>query len=218
MRGPKLSPRQEREAAALHAALAALLGVAPKPFDDELFVGAHDGVDGVQWHVSLDRQDMITRRFAVNLEGLEYRNWPIARFIARELEAPKLFDTVAGADPLRKVCVQLTRDAWAGRRTRVAVERWSLLSRQPVGGLSPALWRSSLVAARTCLASADGGRGKARLTRVKTHLAEDLETSPHLTFGVELTADGTVEERVLELRRAMQLLTPLHDFVREQST
>ena len=212
MRGPKLSPRQDREANALHDSLSALLGRPVKRFDDEIFVGAHDGSEGVQWHVSLDRQDMITRRFSVNLEGLAYKDWPIAKFIARELEQPKLFDAVTAIEKPELVQVHLTRDAWKGPRTRVAVERWSLLSRQPVHKLSPALWRSSLNEARRCLAGPDGGRAKARLLRVKTHLTEDLEISPHLNFGIELTAEGTVEERVMELRRAMKLLVPLHEF------
>src|SRR5688500_15542587 len=127
MSGPKLSFNQERERTALRQALEVLLPQSKLvDFDDERFVGTHEDVDGVQWHVALDRGQMTTR-FAVNLEGLSYRGtWPIARLLRSEAADPQFLnvaEVVQGADA---VYVHLTRDTWKGPRSRVAAENWHL--------------------------------------------------------------------------------------------
>ena len=53
--------------------------------------GFSDDADGVQWNAGLDR-GRNTWTLGVNLEGMKYGklNWPIARFIEVERQAPAL--------------------------------------------------------------------------------------------------------------------------------
>jgi hypothetical protein len=212
MRGPKLSAAQERERRALREALRELLPSAkPKDFDDEHFVGTHDNANGVQWHVSVERSDL-TQWFAVNLEGLAYRDWPIARFINREMESPELPSLAGQVDEPDTIFVHLTRDAWSGPRGRVAVEQWSLLPRRALNLLTPTVWQRAVVAARSCLAGPEGGRGIASLTRSKNQLREEFEVSPHLNVGVVLQARGTQLSRLRELEKVQARLRPVYEF------
>jgi hypothetical protein len=213
VRGARLSLQQEREVRGLSEAIALLFPSRPfQTFDDELFVGVREAVDGVQWHVSLERQNGL-RRLAVNLEGLAYRDWPIARLIQRELAEAKLFEVILTLANPRAIEVHLTRDAWKGPRTRVAVEEWSLLPRRPLSDLSPHAWRIALTQAAASLAGPAGGRGSKRLTRLNKLASEEFEVSPHLNFAVKLISGGTASERLVEMRTAMTQLEPLHRFV-----
>jgi hypothetical protein len=212
MRGPKLSAAQERDRNALREGLRELLPTATlRDFDDERFVGSHDDASGVQWHVSVDRSDL-ARWLAVNLEGLAYKDWPIARFITREMESPELPLLASQVDDANLVFVHLTRDAWSGPRTRVAVEQWSLLPRRALSLLTATVWQRAVGAARGCLAAPGGGRGTATLTRVKNHLRDEFEVSPHLNVGVVLQARGTQLERLRELQKAQAQLQPIYEF------
>ena len=46
-----------------------------------------DGAQGVQWNAMLDKDGGY---LGVNLEGMEYKNWPIADFILNERDHPGL--------------------------------------------------------------------------------------------------------------------------------
>src|SRR5689334_6111475 len=46
--------------------------------------GVSDGAEGVQWNASFDPRDE-RQWVSVNLEGIEYNDWPVARLIRREL-------------------------------------------------------------------------------------------------------------------------------------
>ncbi|MDE2763072.1 MAG: hypothetical protein OXQ94_04195 [Gemmatimonadota bacterium] len=47
-------------------------------------LGVSDGSEGVQWNAGYDiRRDAAS--LGVNLEGMKYDDWPVARFIEREL-------------------------------------------------------------------------------------------------------------------------------------
>lgn len=138
-----MSIRQERERNALREALRELLLGRPlKDFDDERFVGTHERVDGVQWHVALDREHL-TSCFAVNLEGLAYRGWPIARLVWREAEEMRLLDVLREVRSPEAVQLHLTRDAWVSARLRVAVDEWYLL-RLSLADLTARIWQSAL--------------------------------------------------------------------------
>jgi hypothetical protein len=212
MRGPTLSLRQQRERDALRSALELLLPGRPlEDFDDERFVGTHDDVDGVQWHVALERAQM-TRLFAVNLEGLAYRNWPIATFLWREAQELRLLQVIRDVAGPEQIHVHLTRDAWTSVRTRVAVDEWYLL-RRPLAELTPRIWESALIKAKACLRGPNGGRGSAEVTVSHSQVRRELEVCPHLNLGVELQSTGHVEERLAEMREVMKQLEPLHCFV-----
>ncbi len=66
----------------------------PQPFGSQALrhQGLSDGNDGVQWNAWNDETSTgsIITWLGVNLEGMQYRDWPIARLIQRELKEPKL--------------------------------------------------------------------------------------------------------------------------------
>ena len=58
-------------------------------------LGISDGAEGVQWNASVDWTPETPTGFAgVNLEGKEYQDWPVGRFIQRELERPRLMQII----------------------------------------------------------------------------------------------------------------------------
>ncbi len=198
----------------LHEALRELLPDSKlRDFDDELFVGTHDGLSGVQWHVSLDRENM-TRRFGVNLEGLPYRGRrPILQFIERELSVPGLLALLSTLEAASGIVMHFTRDAWKGARTRVAIREWHIIAPRAVKDLTPGMWERALIEARSCLDEPGTGRGVASVTRLETGVRENLETCPHVNFGVTLASRGSISERLRELRQAKAHLEPIHEFV-----
>ena len=78
-------------------------------------LGVSDGIEGVQWNAGYRTRDG-TAWLGVNLEGMRYNDWPVARFIERELSRPLLLTRYRGwvARPGR-VIVRWTRDAWQVR-------------------------------------------------------------------------------------------------------
>ena len=214
MRGPQLSFGQERERRELRQAFEMLLPDARLvDFDDERFVGTHENIDGVQWHVALDRAEM-TSRFAVNLEGLAYGGtWPIARFLQHEAEDTGFLSIVARVERPESVLVHIARDTWKGPRMRVAADNWNVLRARPLTELKATTWRDAVAEAQRCLADRSGGRGVASLIRIKTGVRERLETTPHFNVGITLLNRASLAERVMEMRRAVQRLAPIHEFV-----
>jgi hypothetical protein len=212
--GPILSRSQQQERNALREALRELLpGAKLTDFDDELFVGTHDGVGGVQWHVSLDRENMI-RRFAVNLEGLSYkRRRPIAQFIQHEMSTPGLLSLLGTVETPSEIVLHFTRDAWKGARTRVPIREWYILAPRALKDLTATMWQRTLIEARNCLDEHGKNRGVASVTPLETGVRENLETCPHINFGVTLKARGSLIERLRELRQAKIHLEPIHEFV-----
>ncbi|MBW3554820.1 MAG: hypothetical protein KY466_15010 [Gemmatimonadetes bacterium] len=73
--------------------------------------GFSDGRDGVQWNVAYDPRDG-RQWVGVNLEGLQYDDWPVARLIERELRDMALPQVVQVHAPLRDVIVLWQRDYW----------------------------------------------------------------------------------------------------------
>ena len=86
-------------------------------------LGVSDGNEGVQWNAGYYPRDGAVW-LGVNLEGMKYDDWPVARLIEREISRPLLLTRyrrkVARPD---KVTVLWARDAWqysARRRIKEA--------------------------------------------------------------------------------------------------
>ena len=75
-------------------------------------LGVSDGNEGVQWNAGYYPRDGAVW-LGVNLEGMKYDDWPVARLIEREISRPLLLTRyrrkVARPD---KVTVLWARDAW----------------------------------------------------------------------------------------------------------
>jgi hypothetical protein len=177
--------------------------------------GLSDGKKGVQWHVGYDPRDG-TRFAGVNLEGMQYDGWPVARLIERELKAPMLIEVVHGKEDLADVSLEWFRDYWQKRARPEIVERYISPTPLVLSELTAERWREALVGAAACLDSKRRRRGRATQT-VTLLNGEQVtgEVSPHLTFRLTAGGDVAWEEFFRKVRTRMQ---PLHEWARKRST
>ena len=169
----------------LDRALGKALGLtSTTPFGDDRYEGCHDGAAGVQWHLATDRTTGDTW-LAVNLEGLKYGDdRPIRKLLHRELARPAILGVLRLLPRAPDVVVHLTRDAWAGPRTRVYVDEWTI-GRHRASELTPDIWSRMMADGLACL-TPDGGRARQPVTRSGTAAPEILEVVPHFTAGVRV--------------------------------
>ncbi|MBA3886688.1 MAG: hypothetical protein H0X67_13295 [Acidobacteria bacterium] len=183
--------------------------------------GICDGTRGVQWNAWVKWHRGRQMAYAgVNLEGMVYDGWPVARFIDRELEAPRLID--AGHDVKDPASVEVLwyRDAWQVAARLPIVQRRIGGSPRLLHTLTPGDWIAMLTEARECLDASQGHRGRA-LQHVTTTAGNErvMAVSPHLQIRQAFwprdpsTADGW---RV-SLDAAMANLGPLHRAVSAQA-
>jgi len=152
----------------------------------------------------------------VNLEGLKYASWPIARLISRELRDPTLPQFIGDATDPARAEILWKRDYW------------QVASRPPIleGNISPTpillqrlteqAWREALEQARDCLEQTKSGwkRAKQEVTLARSGQRVLGDVSPHLTLIYP--DDGTLpwEDFFIEAKQMMQ---PYYDWVAERS-
>jgi hypothetical protein len=165
--------------------------------------GMHDGVEGTQWNVGVDPRTP-NRWVGVNLEGLKYDGWPLARLLAKELRKATL-PTLASNPRLASVRVSMEREFWTARNR---VHRESITD-IPLSELTETEWRRVLAEARSCLASANGGRARGNFVSRSSGLEVSAELTPHLTFRVT-AAEVHHWERFI--RDGLDILDPLYEW------
>ncbi len=179
------------------------------------YEGFSDGIDGVQWNCGIDRvRNVVT--VGVNLEGMKYDGWPIARLLLREKRRPTL-PQVLHQTPLASVTeVWLERDAWQAA-ARLPISEWHIGPEPPVAAtsLSDDLWLAMVCEALGSL-NADKdflARGSMEVTLAKAG-RKVKDVSPHLQIKVpfhahELTASA--------LKTAAVSLDPVRTWMRRSS-
>jgi hypothetical protein len=176
--------------------------------------GLSDGKKGVQWNVGCDPRD--GSRFAgINLEGMQYDDWPVARLIEREMRKPSLVALVRSEQGLADVVMHWRRDYWQ-KQSRPAIEEGSIgVTPLPLGELTEESWRATLVEAQACLDSKRSRRGRAKQT-VTLGTGEQVEgaVSPHLVFRV--TSPGIADWEPF-FRDVKTRLQPLHRWASERA-
>ncbi len=181
--------------------------------------GTCDAVEGVQWNVWTEI-DSGRAWMGVNLEGLQYNGWPIARFIERELRDPELPDMATRSPQSAVATLCLWRDCWQGAWRVEILE--SAIAPTPVTlrALTRGQWSTALVEAQSCLDFIRGYRGRNRqvVTLAGSQRREAKEVSPHLQFKVELQRPSPGEPWEPALEIGQTVLAPLHDFVARRST
>lgn len=182
-------------------------------------LGISDGNEGVQWNTGYRPGDGFVW-LGVNLEGMKYDDWPVARLIEREISRPLLLTRyrrqVARPD---KVTVLWARDAWQYRaRPRI---KEANLAPTPIAldRLDGQGWAEALRGARECLDPRKRHRGRRKvpvtLLPSKRHpWARQVEmyVSPHLKIGTPL-----VEITARAMREARENLEALYEFAAHQS-
>ena len=182
-------------------------------------LGISDGNEGVQWNAAYDPRDGAVW-LGVNLEGMKYDNWPVARLIEREISRPLLLTRyrpkVARPD---SVTVIWARDAWQySARPRIkevnVAPTPTALDRLDGQG-----WADALRGARECLDPRRQHRGRRKvpvtLLPSKRHARErqvEMGVSPHLKIKMPL---GGITSRAMRLAR--ENLEAVYGFAAEQS-
>ena len=187
----------------------------------ELVLGISDGCEGVQWNAAYHERDQ-TATLGVNLEGMQYDDWPVARLIEREISRPRLLTEYRGRVPRPEmVKVRWWRDAWQGP-SRVAIKESSLeptpiaLNRLDGDG-----WARALHQARGCLNPDRGyrGRRKTNVTLRRSSQIVEKWVSPHLQFTVRFAENSlrSLRRAKDDLRRAKDDLEVLREFTIRQT-
>lgn len=177
-------------------------------------LGISDGREGVQWNAACFRSEQ-TASLGVNLEGMKYDDWPVARLIERELSEPLLLTQYSpGVARPEMVTVHWQRDAWQAA-IRVLIEE-SSLSPTPIElhRLNSEGWKRALRSARECLDPKRGYRGRFR-TKVTLRGSGQMverQVTPHIHLGMSLTAT-TLDE----MRAAKSNLKALHCWASHQA-
>jgi hypothetical protein len=180
------------------------------------YLGASDGAAGVQWNAWLDAREAAAF-LGVNLEGMAYDGWPVARFIERELDRPRLFDVRDQLEAPALVQVIWHRDAWQVSLRPEIVEKHIGVSQQMLPAIEPAAWAETLREAYACLDADRSHRARATQTVTTAKGARgERPVSPHLQFRQRISwspAHGW-KTAVAEARRNLR---PLYAWVAEQS-
>lgn len=198
-----------------------LLGVKGRPFGQlsRPYFGISDGREGVQWNLVIYRNEG-KARVGVNLEGMEYRGWPIATLISAELEVPTLLQLIPELDAPENITLQFTRDAWQVTARPHILEEFLGGREYRLSEVTAGLWRKILEEALACLDRDRDyrGRGLQAVTRVRRSVPDTeptyMKVSPHLTIW---TPVGASSDSLDELSSAIDRLRPIHRWASEVS-
>lgn len=183
--------------------------------------GVCDGTAGVQWNAWLEWEGDVQMAYAgVNLEGMAYDGWPVARFIERELAHPRLLEAREDVAVPHRVEVIWYRDAWQVQAHPPIREKLIGGSPRLLHGLSAAEWEAMLREAYGCLDGARDHRGRGRQV-VTTSSGDQREfpVSPHFQLRQAFWPrdPSSVDGWKAGLNDTMTNLQPLHQCVSAQA-
>ena len=182
-------------------------------------LGISDGNEGVQWNVGYYPRDGAVW-LGVNLEGMKYDGWPVARLIEREISRPLLLTWYRPqvARP-GKVTVLWSRDAWQYSARRAIKDASIAPTPVTLDRLDDRGWAEAMRGARECLDPRRQHRGRRKvpvtLLPSKRHPWErqvEMDVSPHLKIRTRLVG---ITSRAM--REGRGNLKALYEFVGEQS-
>ena len=182
--------------------------------------GICDAAQGVQWNAWVDLSDG-SGVFGVNLEGMKYDGWPVARFIEREIETPTLSLVVSRLEDPSRVQLFWQRDCWQVTARMKIREGDISPTPLPLDRVTPANWLRMLKEAHQCLNAAKGFRGRATqdVTLAVSGQQVERQVSPHLQFRTQLwdRTPSSDDEARAALHRGRKAMRRLHSYVAERS-
>ena len=191
-----------------------LLNIKGKPFGRvRTGFGMSDGAEGVQWNISVSPgAEMV--RLGVNLEGMKYKDWPIASFILSEISKPEVEMLKNKVDKPDEVYISFFRDAWQYSTRRVIEEKYLGGSIVPLAEINPEKWRKILDEALCCLDKERQFRGRAKqtvtlLNKTQT-ISRVMEVSPHLQISSPVCMQGNIEKN---LQYRFSQLQPIYQWI-----
>lgn len=181
--------------------------------------GICDGTQGVQWNAWIEWDGARQIAYAgVNLEGMTYDGWPVARLIERELARPTLPDATSDVADPRRVEVIWYRDAWQVASRPPIKEKLIANSPLPLHALTNEEWAGMLTEAYDCLDASRGHRGRAQQKLTTTSGKKRVySVSPHFQLRQAFwPREGSrLAGWRASLDETMSNLRPLHRLVTE---
>lgn len=177
--------------------------------------GLSDGNGGVQWNAAFDPQSE-KKWVGVNLEGLKYDGWPVARLIRRELESPTLPALARRLDDAERIEVLWARDFWQATARPRILEGQIRPTPIRLSRLGEEAWHRALDGALACLDETRDflGRATQQVTLESDRRRVEGPVSPHLTFKLPMEGTHSWESFLQDAKRRMQ---PLHDWAGERT-
>jgi len=193
------------------------LNVKGRPFGqlNKPYFGMSDGNEGVQWNTVVFT-DTCKTTLGVNLEGMQYLNWPIASFLLSESHNPELETLKAKISEPENVFVRITRDAWQVTSRPFIVEEYIGGKEHSLTEITEDSWQSILTEALGCLDETRGYRGRSsqKVTLAKPQKNGEqqrvLPVSPHLNIWTEISLDGDISVNV---KTGLEMLAPVYEWV-----
>jgi hypothetical protein len=205
------------EGGSLMSAFVSVFGGEPQPFGSAPLQigGVSDGARGVQWNLSFDPRNG-QQRIAVNLEGMQYSGWPVARLILNELETPQLLRLRHVDTPATPVVVWWRRDHWQYAARPRILEHDIQPTPTRLGELTEDSWRKALCDALGCLEGERSRQGRATqtVTRAASGSRVAGEVSPHLQILYDAARPEPWDQFVLGGRTILQ---PIYDWAVRQT-
>jgi hypothetical protein len=181
--------------------------------------GYSDDNTGVQWNIVVNG-DTGKISLGVNLEGIKYKDWPIANLLLKERKQAKLLD-LTRLDNADKIQIKMSRDAWQAASRPPIKERHIAPTNLLLSDLTTKQWNGIIEESLGCLNKKLGykGRGSQVVSRIKSGDTKQMDVSPHLGFRVTITDSEPqdIDAFLTSLKQAQNILLPLYDFVTEQT-
>lgn len=196
-----------------------IIGIKGRPFGqlNKPFFGMSDGNEGVQWNIVINTEPKEIR-VGVNLEGMEYSNWPITNFILSELRKPALNDLKSNLENPEIIFIKFMRDAWQVQSRPHIIEEYINGKEISVSEMGTELWNSTLTEAKSCLNENKQyrGRGKQNVTFVNPPKNGEMNrimwVTPHLHISTPIEKNENV---INNLEAGIKRLRPVYDWVNQ---
>lgn len=174
------------------------------------YYGLSDDTKGVQWNIAISKKNGNTR-LGVNLEGIKYQNWPIAKFIENEKNKMNLcnLSKIPQAD---KIIVGFYRDAWQCA-SRPNIDEYHIQNKTLLSQLNKSIYNLMLSEAYNCLNASKNHRGRAKQDVTRNNKVIEMEVSPHLNIHMYLPYNSSK----VEMKNIFTILQPVYDLVIKQS-
>lgn len=183
-------------------------------------VHGHYGVSehnkGVQWNIVIDT-NLEETWVSINLEGLKYIDWIIARFIEKELDDLLILEVSKKIQYNNiPVYIYFRRDAWQVKARPRIKEQIIGNEITPITNLNEQKWKGILLEAYQCLNNrTHRGRAKQVVTLESNGVEKQMEVSPHLiikapAWGLQLPS---YKESVEIIKNRINLLMPFYEYV-----
>jgi hypothetical protein len=183
--------------------------------------GICDGTRGVQWNAWIEWHGAQQMAYAgINLEGMVYDGWPVARFIERELDQPWLLSARNEVSHPQRIEVIWYRDAWQVQARPPIKEKFIGGSPRLFHVLTADRWEAMLREAYECLDPGRGRRGRGtQVVTTSSGARRTYEVSPHLQLRQAFwpRTPGSRSGWRDSLDAAMTNLRPLHAVVARQA-